>query len=154
MDILQGKSGKYTEYSQHTGITKTTGQSIIDESSSTTMTTSIESFLNTSIGTITKQTRQFAIDREWEQYHTPRNLLLALIGELGELAELVQWHGDADDESPRPQRATSVEHFHDQLAQELADVTIYLMRLADVCQLDLSKEAKQYWESKESEGNK
>jgi dCTP diphosphatase len=109
---------------------------------------SIESFWNSSIVSITQQTRQFAIDRDWEQYHTPRNLLLALIGELGELAELVQWHGD-DDDNERPSARAS-EQLHDQLAQELADVTIYLMRLADVCQVDLAQEAKRYWFVKET----
>lgn len=93
------------------------------------------------IASITQQTRQFAIDREWEQYHTPRNLLLALIGELGELAELVQWHGDEEQSSSQPRVS---ERLLDQLAQELADVTIYLMRLADVCHVDLAQEVKQY----------
>jgi dCTP diphosphatase len=37
--------------------------------------------------------RQFVKDRDWEQFHTPRNLLLALVGEVGELAEIYQWAG-------------------------------------------------------------
>ena len=70
------------------------------------------------------------------QYHTPRNLLLALIGELGELAELFQWKGDVEDAW-----FPSISE-HDKVKQELADVTIYLCRLADVCGISLSEEMK------------
>jgi len=73
------------------------------------------------------------VEREWVQYHTPRNLLLALTGELGELAELFQWKGDGDD------AGVSVKE-HDKVSQELADVTIYLCRLADVCGISLANE--------------
>jgi dCTP diphosphatase len=38
--------------------------------------------------------REFVREREWEQFHTPRNLLLALVGEVGEVAELFQWKGE------------------------------------------------------------
>ena len=91
-------------------------------------------FVDETVTGITLQTRQFAVEREWEQYHTPRNLLLALTGELGELAELFQWKGDTDD----PLTLSLTEH--DKVGQELADVTIYLCRLADVCGVSLSNE--------------
>ena len=91
-------------------------------------------FVDETVTGITLQTRQFAVEREWEQYHTPRNLLLALSGELGELAELFQWKGDTDD----PLTLSLTEH--DKVGQELADVTIYLCRLADVCGVSLSNE--------------
>jgi dCTP diphosphatase len=38
--------------------------------------------------------REFVHERDWEQFHTPRNLLLALVGEVGELAEIYQWMGE------------------------------------------------------------
>ena len=93
-------------------------------------------FVDETVTDITLQTREFAVQREWEQYHTPRNLLLALTGELGELAELFQWKGDTDE----PLTLSLTEH--DKVGQELADVTIYLCRLADVCGVSLSNEMK------------
>ncbi|NHC12570.1 nucleotide pyrophosphohydrolase [Motilibacter deserti] len=69
--------------------------------------------------------RDFAEAREWTRVHTPKNLLLALIGEVGELAELYQWV--VDDASVSSSR----------LQDELADVFIYLLRFADVVGVDL-----------------
>jgi dCTP diphosphatase len=71
-----------------------------------------------------RQLRDFAAERDWEQFHTPRNLVLALVGEVGELAELYQW---SETDAPPRQR----------VAEELADVAIYLLRLADVAEVDL-----------------
>ncbi|KAL5477984.1 hypothetical protein EMCRGX_G024856 [Ephydatia muelleri] len=75
---------------------------------------------------------KFAADRDWEKYHTPRNLLLALVGEVGELSELFQWRGEVEDGLPG---WTSAEREH--LGQELSDVLIYLIRLAERCHVDL-----------------
>ena len=83
---------------------------------------------------MTERTRQFAVDRDWLRYHTPRNLLLALTGELGELAELFQFKGDHEDQS-----MLSVDE-KDKMGQEIADVTIYLLRLADECGVSLKDE--------------
>lgn len=74
----------------------------------------------------------FASDRDWSQFHSVRNLSLALMGEVGELAELLQWVDDSD-----------VSKFlasggRERLGEELADVLFYLVRLADVANLDLS----------------
>jgi dCTP diphosphatase len=95
----------------------------------------METFAEQSVPALTDRTRQFAIDREWLRYHTPRNLLLALMGELGELAEIFQFKGDDDNQS------LSVDE-QDKVAQEIADVTIYLFRLADVCGVSLKDELK------------
>ena len=138
----QGKAGKYTEYSQQTGITKTVGQSTIEEPNSNTSLHEVSSsqscwtdrFYTQSIGQIQQLTRQFAVDRDWLQYHTPRNLALALMGEIGELAEIFQFMGDDDDEATKVE--WSVQQL-DKVSQELADVTIYLCRLSDVCQIDI-----------------
>lgn len=75
---------------------------------------------------------EFAARRDWEQFHTPKNLVMALTGEVGELSELFQWltaeessticHGD---------RREKVE-------DEVADVFIYLLRLVDVLDIDLA----------------
>ena len=74
--------------------------------------------------------RQFASDRDWEQFHTPRNLLIALVGEVGELAEQMQWRSDAE-------VLQLMKSSPEAVAEELADVGIYLIRLADVLGVDL-----------------
>jgi dCTP diphosphatase len=141
----QGKSGKYTKYSQQTGITKTEGQSTLDNDINNISFESNESEQETDTDTIEGVTlllRQFALDRLWNRYHTPRNIALALIGEVGELAELFQWSDDVDNIEANGQieglvsigwKAEEV----DKVGQEIADVTIYLMRLADVCGVSL-----------------
>lgn len=84
------------------------------------------------IGPLQAELRRFATERDWEQFHSPKNLVMALTGELGELAELFQW--STEDESRRaasdPRTATAVR-------EEIADVTLYLVRLADVLGIDL-----------------
>lgn len=76
----------------------------------------------------------FVAERDWHQYHTPRNLLLALTGEVGELAELMQWRGEVAPGLPgwAPDDVRKV-------GDELADVQLYLVRLADVCGVDLGR---------------
>ena len=77
---------------------------------------------------------KFAADREWDRFHKPRNLALALMGELGELAELFQWKGDSEMDGCS---VFEDEHEKDHVGQELADVAIYCLRLATVCDVDL-----------------
>ncbi|XP_022933743.1 dCTP pyrophosphatase 1-like isoform X2 [Cucurbita moschata] len=79
---------------------------------------------------------EFAQVRGWEQYHSPRNLLLALVGEVGELSEIFQWKGEVERGLPN-WSAAEREH----LEEELSDVLLYLVRLADVCGLDLGHAA-------------
>ena len=76
--------------------------------------------------------RQFAVEREWEQFHTPKNLAMALAGEVGELVEVFQWLTleQSVEVMADPQRAVQVRH-------ELADVFGYVLRLADVLDVDL-----------------
>ncbi|CAM6021397.1 unnamed protein product [Sphagnum balticum] len=78
----------------------------------------------------------FAADREWDQFHSPRNLLLALVGEVGELSEIFQWKGEV----PRG-LADWNEADKEHLGEELSDVLLYLVRLADVCDIDLGTAA-------------
>ncbi len=84
---------------------------------------------------LTRIQRQFAEDRDWEQFHAPRNLTLALMGEVGELAECFQWLGD-DGAQPGLPGLSEEKRAH--IGDELADVLCYLVRLADVCKVDLS----------------
>mmetsp|Transcript_55706 Transcript_55706/g.166908 ORF Transcript_55706/g.166908 Transcript_55706/m.166908 type:complete len:355 (-) Transcript_55706:118-1182(-) len=151
----QGKSGKYTAYSDQTGITKTDGQSTLhtdpDESLHSTPSSSDSDSEASSVEAndlpgadtiegITLRIRRFATDRSWCRYHTPRNIVLALLGELGELAELFQWKGDGPDGAPGGLQ-NWLDADRDTVGQELADVSIYLLRLADVCGVDVGREA-------------
>ena len=78
--------------------------------------------------------RAFAAERDWERLQTPKNLTMALAGEVGELAAVLQWtDGDDSFESVRGGGG-----LRDEFADEMADVMIYLARLADVAQLDLA----------------
>ena len=76
---------------------------------------------------------KFATDRNWEQFHSPKNLILALTGEVGELAEIFQWMGDVEARSAG-ETAASAQAVKD----ELADVLFYLVRLASVLKVDLN----------------
>jgi len=89
-------------------------------------------------GTSLEQLRQaqaaFVDEREWSQFHTPRSLALAMVGEVGEVCELLQWRGDAG-ASPGLPGWTDDER--EALADELSDVLSYVVRLADVTDIDL-----------------
>ncbi|KAK4766067.1 hypothetical protein SAY87_007709 [Trapa incisa] len=78
----------------------------------------------------------FAKERDWDQFHSPRNLLLAMVGEVGELSEIFQWKGEV----PRGLPGWKEEE-KQHLQEELSDVLLYLVRLSDVCGVDLGKAA-------------
>lgn len=79
--------------------------------------------------------RAFAVERDWTQYHGPRNLLLALTGEVGEVCELLQW---VPDEACRRGLPGWDDARRAALGEELADVAAYLVLLADSCSIDLA----------------
>ena len=83
-----------------------------------------------SIASLQRQLRDFAAERDWEQFHSPKNLVMALAGEVGELTEIFQWL--TPDESARVMTAAA-----GRVREELADVLAYLLRLADVLDVDL-----------------
>lgn len=76
--------------------------------------------------------RRFAAERDWERFHTPKNLAISLAVETGELLEHVQWGSDGEIAA----RFGSAEG-REAVAEEMADVLIYLVRLADVIGVDL-----------------
>ncbi|WEN41788.1 hypothetical protein CKCBHOJB_01363 [Thauera sp. GDN1] len=79
--------------------------------------------------------RRFAAEREWERFHTPKNLAMALSGEAGELIEHFQWLSAEQSASlPAPEREA--------VALEMADVLLYLVRMADVLGIDLADAAR------------
>jgi dCTP diphosphatase len=84
------------------------------------------------IGAIQRALRDFARERDWDQFHTPKNLVMAMAGEVGELTEIFQWLTAAESRRVMddPRRAEAVR-------DEVADVLNYLLRLADLLDLDL-----------------
>lgn len=89
------------------------------------------------IADLTAAVREFSRERDWEQFHDPKSLVLALVGEVGELAELFQWvpAADAVQRFAAPDRRARA-------AEEMADVLVYLVRLADVLGVDLGEAAR------------
>lgn len=79
--------------------------------------------------------RSFAAERDWDQFHTPKNLAMALSGEAGELIAHFQW-------LTAEQSAALDGAAHGEVALELADVLLYLIRLADVLDIDLAEVAR------------
>ena len=89
-----------------------------------------------SIAELTQRVRTFAQERNWEQFHTPKNLAMALAGEVGELLAELQWL--------TPEESAAVmadEELGARVRAEIGDVTIYLVRLADVLNIDLVRAA-------------
>ena len=79
-----------------------------------------------------KRIAEFANERDWDQFHTPKNLAMALAGEAGELVAEFQWL--TADESRLD--AMSQKKISD-VELEIADVAIYLLRLADKLEVDI-----------------
>ena len=80
------------------------------------------------LDTLKQQLRDFAAERDWERFHSPKNLSMALTAEAAELVEHFQWLRDG---AALPADAL------DEVAHEVADVLIYLVRLADQLGIDL-----------------
>lgn len=77
--------------------------------------------------------RHFAAERDWEQFHSPKNLVMALTGEVGELVEIFQWMTEeASKEAARDPRTAQA------VREELADVLLYVVRAADILGVDLN----------------
>lgn len=72
----------------------------------------------------------FVAEREWDQFHSPKNLAMAMIVEAAEVVEHFQWDSPAESATLTDERKTEVGH-------ELADTFVYLLRIAEVCGIDL-----------------
>jgi dCTP diphosphatase len=81
--------------------------------------------------TLALRLAEFARERDWEQFHSPKNLAMALAGEVGEVLEHFQWLTESQSRNLPPQVREAV-------ALELADVLLYLVRLADQVGVDLA----------------
>ncbi|MFV7423908.1 nucleotide pyrophosphohydrolase [Stenotrophomonas geniculata] len=78
--------------------------------------------------------REFAEARDWAQFHSPKNLVMALSGEVGELNEIFQWMTEADSFKAASSEATAKA-----VRDEIADIALYLIRLSDVLGIDLNE---------------
>lgn len=87
---------------------------------------------------LSKALCDFAEQRDWVQFHTPKNLAMAIAGEAGELVAEFQWLTPGESLA----NALSNEKL-DAIAMEIADVQIYLLRLADVLGIDIPKSVRQ-----------
>ena len=85
------------------------------------------------IETLITEVRNFANARDWIKFHSPKNLAMAIAGEAGELAAEFQWLTTEESQLT----ALSEEKLRD-IRLEMADVQIYLFRLADVLKIDIS----------------
>ncbi len=86
--------------------------------------------MDDSVDHLAQALRQFADERDWGQFHAPKNLASALIVEAGELLEHFQWLSEEQSRRLPPERLAAV-------GAEMADVLLYLVRLADVLGVDL-----------------
>jgi dCTP diphosphatase len=88
------------------------------------------------VDSLIKKLRKFSEDRDWEQFHSPKNLVMALTSEVGELSDIFQWISEEqsklDNIDPKDL---------DKAKEELADVFLYTLRIADKLGIDLKKEA-------------
>lgn len=79
---------------------------------------------------LTLALRRFAAERDWEQFHSPKNLAAALSVEAAELLEHFQWLTEAQSRSLSADKRAAVGH-------EIADVLLYLLQIADKLQIDV-----------------
>jgi len=85
-----------------------------------------------SIKNISNELKEFALKRDWQQFHTPKNLSMALIAEAAELVEHFQWLTPEESKNIQGEKLKDISH-------EMADIFIYLLRLSE--QLDIDIEA-------------
>ena len=85
-----------------------------------------------SLDQIKHRLRDFASERDWDQFHSPKNLAMAMIVEAGELVEHFQWLTEDQSQALPPEKLAEVE-------QEIADIQIYLIRLADKLGIDMEQ---------------
>ena len=88
----------------------------------------------TDIERIRKKIKEFNSDRDWDQYHNPKDLLIALMSEVGELADYYRWlsHEELKKVHSNPEQKKKIE-------EEIADILIYLITLAEKTDIDIIK---------------
>jgi len=91
--------------------------------------------MSSELESIKLKLREFAKERDWDQFHSPKNFSMAMIVECAELVEHFQW---LTDEQSKNLSAETLE----EVSLEMADIFIYLIRLADKLDVDLIESAK------------
>lgn len=91
--------------------------------------------MDPTIESLTRSLRDFAAERDWEQFHSPKNLACALAVEAAELLEHFQWLTEEQSRQLAPGKLAAVSH-------EAADVLLYLLQLADKLGIDLAVAAR------------
>ena len=86
------------------------------------------------IASLQAKLRAFAAERDWEQFHTPKNLAMALMVEAAELAEIFQWMTPEQSSAVRSDAACQ-----QRVGEELADVLLYLLQVADRTGVDIER---------------
>src|SRR6478752_6113097 len=79
---------------------------------------------------LTQRLREFAAERDWDQFHSPKNLVMALSVEVAELMEHFQWVTEQQSADPDVETKIKIE-------EEIADIQLYLIRLADKLDIDI-----------------
>ena len=90
--------------------------------------------MDRALESLTAALRQFAAERDWEQFHSPKNLASALSVEAAELLEHFQWLTEEQSRNLSPEKRLAV-------GRELADILLYLLQIADKLQIDLVEAA-------------
>jgi dCTP diphosphatase len=85
--------------------------------------------LTTDLDRLRDELRAFSAERDWEQFHSPKNLAMALSSEAGELLEVFRWLTEAQSRSLEPRA-------HAAASEEIADILLFLVRLADQLGID------------------
>ncbi len=91
-------------------------------------------FMTDSLDSLRGKIDQFVTERDWAQFHTPKNLAMAMIVEAAELVEQFQWDTPQESQQLTPEKREAVSH-------ELADTFVYLLRIAEVLKIDLIEAA-------------
>lgn len=86
--------------------------------------------MDDSLQNLRKRINAFVNDRDWTQFHTPKNLAMAMIVEAAELVEQFQWDTPTESQQLTAEKREMVSH-------ELADTFVYLLRIAEVLEIDL-----------------
>jgi len=86
--------------------------------------------MSDSLNELKLKLQQFVDERDWAQFHSPKNLAMAMIVEAAELVEHFQWNTEAESHELSDEKREQVEH-------ELADTFVYLLRIAQVLNIDL-----------------
>lgn len=81
-----------------------------------------------------KRLAEFAEVREWGKFHSPKNLSMAMAGEVGELLEIFQWHTEEESRGVKYDPLTK-----EKVSHELADIILYLTRIADQLNINLNE---------------